>query len=96
MVQAEQLSAALAKPHAVSALLALLQEPGMSAARLAREMGANQPSTGRVMARHLGSFGLVVVKKVPGPFRRSATAITLTPTGEKLARSLGRLADVVT
>jgi len=91
MTRAERLSAALSKPHAVSALVSLLDEPGISAAKLARLMGANQPSTGRVMAKHLASFGLASIKKVPGPFKKSATAISLTATGEKLARGLARL-----
>ena len=91
MPPAQRLSEALAKPHATSALVVLLQEPGISAARLARLMGANQPSTGRVMAKHLAKFGLVTVKRVPGPFRKSASKIVLTAAGEKVARGLSRL-----
>lgn len=58
-------------------------------------MGANQPSTGRVMADHLERFELVSVKRVPGPFRKASTRITLTSMGEKLARGLGRLAPLI-
>lgn len=84
----------MAKPHAASALVVLLRQPGISAAALAREMGANQPITGRVMANHLKDYGLASVRKVAGPFGRDATSITLTAAGEKVARALGRLADV--
>ena len=94
MIPADRLSEILAKPHATSALVVLHESPGISPARLARLMGANQASTGRVMVDHLARFALVSVKKVPGPFRKTASAVALTPGGEKLAAGLKRLADL--
>lgn len=88
-MRGERLSSVLGKPHVVKALFALAENPGISAARLARDMGASQPVTGQVMAEHLEKAGLARVEVVSSPFPgQQAWSISLTPLGHRLAEVL--------
>lgn len=95
-VRGERLSAVLSKPHTVTALLALARFPGISAARLSREMGASQPVTGQVMAEHLQGAGLARVETVTSPFPGQVQwAVTLTALGRRVAAALDPIVDLL-
>lgn len=67
----------------------------VSAAKLSRLRGANQPSTNRVMADHLKKFGLVEIEKKPGPFGKTVSIIGLSDAEEKIARILEKVSRVM-
>lgn len=89
MVWGTLLSALLAKPHAVSALLYLRANPGVSANALSRGMGGSGPAAGVAMARHLEAYGVAVIRmrasQIPG---QDAMEIDLTAKGADVADSL--------
>lgn len=89
----EGLAEALAKPHAVTALIFLLDDGPASANRLAKGMGGSEAAVGVVMAEHLRLNGLAEIDTIPSPFPgRQSWSISLTPLGKRVAQGLRELA----
>jgi hypothetical protein len=88
------LGGVLSKAHAFNAILALKENPGTSAAKLARLIGASDAAISIKVAAHLEEAGLAVIMRIPGPFGQDQLSIELTEVGSKLAPLLQQARDI--
>jgi MarR family transcriptional regulator, transcriptional regulator for hemolysin len=73
-------------------LIALRESPGMSQAELADRVRSDAPTVSRTLAALLERG---VVRSDPDPQDRRRSRVFLTPTGERLAAEVARVADEV-
>jgi hypothetical protein len=84
VVKGERADNALGKEHRIKALFVIQANPGIGVTQIAKAVGAH-PGTGRVIADHFASLGIVRVEPREG---RESTGCFLTPLGERIVEHL--------
>lgn len=84
----------LGRAHRVTALLALLDHPGLGIVELQKHMGGHSGS-GKETATAFQRAGLVTIASQPRRSGRPKQEISLTPLGQEIAQRLKDAADLL-